>query len=118
MNQFNMIIDNDLLFYIAIIILDVISAIILTKFLGQTKHGKFTSDKFRGGIVKKIGCLVLWVLLVLMNKKYNIEPIFQFSTKGLILAEVISLLENLNLMGVKIPKPFQDYINKEDDEND
>lgn len=84
---------------------------ILTGFVNAWKRKRISSSKLRGGIAHKFGeILIIIVSLFLQYSLGMPEEICTFSTIYIIIMECISILENCEKLGVKVPSWLTDKL--------
>lgn len=92
-----------LIFMAADFVLGVVAAALFKK-SKKTKSGKLSSRECWKGIAKKVGTLVLVLLAVRIDLVLGTNYIRNAVIIALIVSEAISVIENLSLIGVPIPK--------------
>ena len=93
-----------------ILLLDYITGIIVAGVFRKskkTKSGGLNSSIGLMGIFKKVGELILVMVAVLLDRALNLDIVRNGVIIVLISNEVLSIIENLGLMGVPIPKIIQ-----------
>ena len=91
---------------IILMILDYITGLMVAGIFhrsGKSGSGSLSSVAGLKGISKKVACLILVVVAYQMDKLLGVALIRDTATVALCVNEVISLLENIGLMGVKYP---------------
>ena len=83
----------------------------ITGFLKAWKAEGFKSRKIRDGVIRVIGEIVAIFVCGLLDILFNLGGIALLATKALfIFKEVVSINENLGIVGVKLPKFIMDKI--------
>lgn len=86
---------------------------IITGFLCGLKQKKIDSSKMRAGFFKKIGELIMLVTVMMLCAILGLNKALGVATSlYLIVTELISLTENLDYLGVKVPSFLKDILNK------
>ena len=79
----------------------------------KSKHGGLSSNAGTKGLIKKALVLVLVFSLHVLEKKtpalHDFPYIFSTTVIGFMFMELISIIENLILMGLPFPKRFKDF---------
>lgn len=91
---------------IILMVLDYITGLMVAAIFhksGKSGSGALSSAAGLKGIAKKIACLILVVVAYQMDKLLGVAIIRDTATIALCVNEIISLLENIGLMGVKYP---------------
>ncbi|MGL5314662.1 MAG: phage holin family protein [Peptostreptococcaceae bacterium] len=86
----------------------------LTGFLKGIKTKKLSSNKARDGMIKKIGTIIVIASAVILDKLFasqGKDTYFRNLVTGVfIIVELISLVENVETLGVKIPKRLRSVL--------
>ena len=86
----------------------------LTGFLKGVKLKKLSSSKARDGMIKKIGTIIVVASAVILDKLFasqGKETYFRnLAASIFIIVELISLTENVEILGVKLPKRIRDVL--------
>lgn len=95
----------------------------LTGFFKAYIHHNICSSKMRDGLIKKCGECVVVALSLFCEYMISLPHDFvTFVTVYIIILESISILENLESIGVKLPswitKHLKDYIDEETNHNE
>lgn len=91
---------------IILMVLDYITGVMVAAIFhrsGKSCSGALSSAAGLKGIAKKVACLILVVVAYQMDKLLGVGIIRDTATIALCVNEIISLLENIGLMGVKYP---------------
>lgn len=91
---------------IILMVLDYITGLMVAAIFhksGKSGTGALSSAAGLKGIAKKVACLILVVVAYQMDKLLGVGIIRDTATIALCVNEIISLLENIGLMGVKYP---------------
>ena len=91
---------------IILIVLDILTGIILA-----WKNDNFKSAKMREGLSKKFGEIVYILIGILTNFALGTDLILYFVVGYICLMEISSLFENIDKLGVPIPKQIKDKLN-------
>lgn len=84
---------------------------ILTGFLNAWRKGKISSSKLRDGIVHKFGEMLIIIISLFLQYSLGLpKEISVFIAVYIIIMECISILENIERLGVKIPKWLKDRL--------
>lgn len=70
----------------------------------KTASGALSSKEMLKGFVRKIGMLILIAIAYRLDNMLNINYLKNATTIALIVEECLSLVENIGLMGIPIPK--------------
>lgn len=104
-------------------VIDYISGIlvaIIFKNSNKTDTGAYNSAIGFKGLVRKIYIILLLVVLNYVDKVAGTNIFLKLGTVGFMVNELMSIIENAGLMGIKVPKAFQNALDvlksKEDDE--
>lgn len=85
---------------------------IVTGVINAWKQKDFQSTKMRAGLAKKAGELLIIVIGVLFTYGMGVpDYIIKFISLYIIVMELMSIVENLDKLGVPLPKPIKDVIN-------
>lgn len=104
---------NNISLLMYLMILDYISAIILTFFFknsNKTKNGKFSSKEATKGIIKKVAILFTCTVAHRIDVTFDLSVAFSATVIAFIVSESLSIVENLSRMGVKIPDVLKNII--------
>lgn len=86
----------------------------LTGFLKGIKLKKLSSSKARDGMIKKIGTIIVVASAVILDKLFasqGKETYFRNLAAAIFtIVELISLAENVEVLGVKLPKRIKDVL--------
>lgn len=70
----------------------------------KTASGALSSKEMLKGFVRKIGMLILIAIAYRLDNMLNVNYLKNATTIALIVEECLSLIENIGLMGIPIPK--------------
>lgn len=70
----------------------------------KTTSGALSSKEMLKGFVRKLGMLILVAIAYRLDNMLNVNYLKNATTIALIVEECLSLIENIGLMGVPIPK--------------
>lgn len=70
----------------------------------KTISGALSSKEMLKGFVRKIGMLILIAIAYRLDNMLNVNYLKNATTIALIVEECLSLIENIGLMGIPIPK--------------
>lgn len=89
---------------------------IITGYYNAWKSNTIDSKKMRDGIGKKIAELCYIVIGFLFSIAFGIKPVSIFISVYIIYMELVSIAENCDKLGVKLPAKLQEKLNntKED----
>lgn len=89
---------------------------IITGYYNAWKNNTIESKKMRDGIGKKIAELCYIAIGFLFGLAFNIKPISIFVSIYIIYMELVSIAENCDKLGVKMPDKVKEKLNnnKED----
>lgn len=109
--------------FISLIIIDIITGIVVTiaKKSNHVEGSKISSRFFITGIYYKIFNIIIYIIGVIFSFFTQQDIIEQFVIYSIISYEIISILENFNIMGAKFPEPlkkFLDIFSKGDGDKD
>lgn len=98
--------------FISLIIIDIITGIIVTiaKKSNHVEDSKISSRFFINGIYYKIFNIVIYFIGVIFSYFTKQDIIENFVIYSIISYEIISILENFNVMGAKFPEPFKKFL--------
>lgn len=89
---------------------------ILTGFVNAWAKREIQSKKLRTGLSKKVGEIAILVIGEFISFALRVPPeVMKFLSLYIILMEIISIFENLNKMGVPIPKFISNVFNNVSD---
>ena len=89
---------------------------ILTGFVNAWAKREIQSKKLRIGLSKKVGEIAILVIGEFISFALRIPPeVMKFLSLYIILMEIVSIFENLNKMGVPIPKFISNVLNNVSD---
>lgn len=90
---------------------------VLTGYYNAWKSNTIKSQKMRDGIGKKIAELCYIFVGFLFNMAFNLPAIMYFVTIYIVYMELVSIAENCDKLGVKLPDKWKDKLNnKKEDE--
>lgn len=85
---------------------------IVTGVINAWKQKDFQSTKMRAGLAKKAGELLIIVIGVLFTYGMGVpDYIIKFISLYIIVMELMSIIENIDKLGVPLPKAIKDVIN-------
>lgn len=84
---------------------------VVTGYVNAWKRNELSSKKMRDGLAKKFGEIVLCLLGWLGYLSFGIKLIAVFPTFYIVTMEVTSIFENLDNLGVPIPKAIRERVN-------
>ena len=85
---------------------------IVTGVINAWKQKDFQSSKMRSGLAKKAGEILIIVIGVLFTYGMGApEYIIKFVSLYIIVMELMSIMENLDKLGVPLPKAIKEVIN-------
>lgn len=99
-------VNNELKTLFIFILIDLITGVIVAgvfKKSQKTLSGSLKSSEMTKGICKKIGIILLVVIAHYIDIILNISYIMYVTEVALLVEELISIIENIGLMGVPIP---------------
>lgn len=70
----------------------------------KTTSGALSSKEMLKGFVRKVGMLILVAIAYRLDNMLNVNYLKNATTIALIVEECLSLVENIGLMGIPIPK--------------
>lgn len=70
----------------------------------KTTSGSLSSKEMLKGFVRKVGMLMLVAIAYRLDNVLNVNYLKNATTIALIVEECLSLIENIGLMGIPIPK--------------
>lgn len=86
---------------------------IVTGFLGAVLNKNLDSSKMRAGYFKKIGEIIMLAIVMLLCVSIGLNKSVGIGTSlYLVITELMSIVENLNALGVKVPNFLKDILNK------
>ena len=117
--------SSDLKTLLILMLIDYIMGIIIAgvfKKSTKSKNGALSSEAGLRGIIKKCGALVCVIVAVQVDGMLQVDYIRTLVIVALVVNELISIVENLGIMGVPVPKPLLKAIdilkNKSESEDD
>lgn len=101
-------------FWCLVLPLVLMSFDVLTGFLNAWLKHEVKSAKLRAGLSKKVGELSILVIGELFSFALTLPPeVMKFLAFYIIFMELISIIENLDKLGVPIPKSIKKVINND-----
>lgn len=101
-------------FWCLVLPLVLMSFDVLTGFLNAWLKHEVKSAKLRAGLSKKVGELSILVIGELFSFALTLPPeVMKFLAFYIIFMELISIIENLDRLGVPIPKSIKKVINND-----
>ncbi len=88
---------------------------VLTGWLNAWKTNTLSSKKMREGLTKKFGELVYVTVGLIFKYATGIDGISIFLSSYICLMEIISLAENCDKLGIKMPKFLKEKVNNLND---
>lgn len=86
---------------------------ILTGFINAWKKKEIDSSKLRDGIVHKFGEMIIIILSLFLQYSLGLpKEISTFIAIYIVIMECISILENCEKLGVKVPKWLKERLKK------
>lgn len=82
----------------------------------KSKTGKLNSHSMWVGLLKKFATLIICFLAYRMDIILNLDMIFNACVMSFIVNEVLSIIENCENLGVKIPKKLSEILDKLEEE--
>ena len=117
--------SNDLKTLLILMLVDYIMGIVIAgvfKKSTKSKNGALSSEAGLRGIIKKCGALVCVIVAVQVDDMLQVDYIRTLVIITLVVNELISIVENLGILGVPVPKPLLKAIdilkNKSESEDD
>lgn len=92
---------------------------VLTGWLNAYKKDELSSKKMRDGIIKKSAEIVMIVVGMLIKYSLGVPAVSEFITIYMCWMEILSLVENYEKLGGKLPEGFKNKLNgnSNNDEN-
>jgi len=84
---------------------------VVTGYVNAWKRNELSSKKMRDGLAKKFGEIVLCLLGWLGYLSFGMKLIAVFPTFYIVTMELTSIFENLDNLGVPIPKAIRERVN-------
>lgn len=84
---------------------------VVTGYVNAWKRNELSSKKMRDGLAKKFGEIVLCLLGWLGYLSFGMKLIAVFPTFYIVTMELTSIFENLDNLGVPIPKVIREKVN-------
>ena len=84
---------------------------ILTGWLYAWRTNSLDSKKMREGLTKKVGELVYIAVGILLKYAIGLEPVAIFIVLYICLMEIVSLAENCDKLGIKMPLFLKEKVN-------
>lgn len=94
-------------------VIDYISGVfvaIIFKNSNKTETGTYSSAIGFKGMVRKIYTILLLVVLHFVDRTVGTNIFLTLGTIGFMVNELLSIVENAGLMGIKVPKAFQNAL--------
>lgn len=101
--------SSDLKTLLILMLVDYIMGIVIAgvfKKSTKSKNGALSSEAGLKGIIKKCGALVCVIIAVQVDSMLQVDYIRTLVIITLVVNELISIVENLGIMGVPVPKPL------------
>ena len=92
---------------LCLMLLDIVTGFLVAsvfKVSRKTSSGALSSKEMLKGFVRKIGMLILIAIAFRLDMMLNVNYIKNATIIALIVEECLSLIENIGLMGIPIPK--------------
>lgn len=103
-------------FWCLILPLALMAVDVLTGFMDAWAKKEIQSSKLRIGLSKKVGELAVLIVGELFSFALKLPPeVMKFLAFYIILMEIISIVENLNKLGVPVPKGIKKVLNDTSD---
>lgn len=112
------VVNDELKTLLLLILIDLICGLITAavfKKSPKTDSGGLSSNEMRKGVFKKVGILIIVVVAHQIDLLLHIEYIMYAVEISLIIEEILSIVENIGLMGIPIPSVIAsaiDLLNK------
>lgn len=112
------VVNDELKTLLLLILIDLICGLITAavfKKSPKTDSGGLSSNEMRKGVFKKVGILIIVVVAHQIDLLLHIEYIMYAVEISLIIEEILSIVENIGLMGIPIPSVISaaiDLLNK------
>ena len=84
---------------------------IITGYYSAWKNKQVSSSKMRDGLGKKLAEIVYIIIGILISKAFSIEALRYFISIYVVYMEIISITENCNELGVKMPDKLKEKLN-------
>lgn len=100
------VVNDELKTLLLLILIDLICGLITAavfKKSPKTDSGGLSSNEMRKGVFKKVGILIIVVVAHQIDLLLHIEYIMYAVEISLIIEEILSIVENIGLMGIPIP---------------
>lgn len=107
------VVNDDLKTLLLLILIDLICGLITAavfKKSPKTDSGGLSSNEMRKGVFKKVGILIIVVVAHQIDLLLHIEYIMYAVEISLIIEEILSIVENIGLMGIPIPSVISNAI--------
>lgn len=91
---------------------------VLTGYYNAWKNNEISSSKMRDGLGKKCAELVYIVVGTVFNYAFNLKSIMYFLVIYVCYMEIVSLAENCDKLGVKMPKQISEKLNNKPNKED
>ena len=91
---------------------------VLTGWLNAYKKGELSSKKMRDGIIKKSAEIVMIVVGMLIKYSLGVPAVSEFITIYMCWMEILSLVENYEKLGGKLPEGFKNKLNENSNNED
>ncbi len=94
--------------------IDIVTGVLksLTGKSEKSNNGKLSSNSMTHGLVKKVIILLLCLACLLAQIVFSIPELFNITVTVFSVSEFISIIENVNASGVKIPAKLKSIIEK------
>lgn len=112
------VVNDELKTLLLLILIDLICGLITAavfKKSPKTDSGGLSSNEMRKGVFKKVGILIIVVVAHQIDLLLHIDYIMYAVKISLIIEEILSIVENIGLMGIPIPSVIAsaiDLLNK------
>ena len=91
---------------------------VLTGYYNAWKNNEVSSSRMRDGLGKKCAELVYIAVGTAFNYAFNMSAIMYFLIIYVCYMEIISLAENCDKLGVKLPEKIQEKLNNNDNKEE
>lgn len=88
---------------------------VITGYYNSWKNKKISSKKMRDGIGKKLAEMVYILIGLILSYAFDIKAIGYFISIYMVYMELISISENCEKLGIKMPETIKDKLNNKEE---
>lgn len=91
---------------------------IITGYYNAWEKNEISSSKMRNGLGKKLAELVYIVIAMFISIAFGTKAIFYFISLYVIYMEIVSIAENCEKLGMKMPTKLREKLNNQKDKEE